>query len=135
LPPLVTSRPDLQPLVWGERILHRRGFRRYERVWPARYSDPLWMRLVTNTLLAYSDADLVVARNVQRSSDMIGPVSRAVFDVWLGTNESLREVRVEGAALLALGRRLLAQDEPGARPPPPSSSPAMRMGRAARSRR
>ena len=112
----VESRPELHPLVWGPRILHRTAFRSYERPYPARFSDPLWMRLVTNLLRTTMGAEVALSRNLPRSSDMVGAVSRSMLGDWARAADSVRVVTLTGAQLSALAGRLRRQEEPDAVP-------------------
>src|SRR5208283_339258 len=103
--------------IWGDHVLHRRSFRSYPRYYPARYSDPLWMRLVTNAVRRRMDAEVAVSRNLPRTSDMIGPVPRALLRSWLQNNDAVAVVSLRGDELLRLGQFVKLQDTPGAVPP------------------
>ncbi len=108
--PLIDAHPDLEPLVFGDRIPHRGGFRRYHRPWQGRYSDPLWMRLLTRALLDRSGADVAIARAPYRAFDVIGPVAEATVHGWSG-GDALRWVELRGDALQRWARAIATQDD------------------------
>ena len=107
--PIVDRTPALHDLVWGEHMLHRGGFRNYRRPYPARFSDNLWMRLVTNVMREALDADVAISRNLPRRFDTVGPISHDVLREWLVASDAVAVVNVPGAALGQLAARVQQQ--------------------------
>ena len=107
--PFVARYPELEPLIYGERILHQNGFRSYERHYPPRYSDALWVRLVGNLLKEATGADVAISRNLPRNWDMVGDVHQGQLEGWLQTTDSVRLLRISGENLLGLADTLAAQ--------------------------
>ncbi|HSI03783.1 MAG TPA: hypothetical protein VLC93_04880 [Myxococcota bacterium] len=113
---MVEGKPELASLVWGDHILHRRGYRRAPRSQPARYSDPLWMRMVTNIINRETRSDIAISYNVPREWDIVGPISRETVGSWLRTGDSVQVVTLTGLELQPvvqrLARQLKAEDWP-----------------------
>ncbi|MBK8010732.1 MAG: hypothetical protein IPK13_05240 [Deltaproteobacteria bacterium] len=107
--PFVARYPELEPLIYGDRILHQNGFRSYERRYPPRYSDSLWVRLIGNLLKDATQADVAISRNLPRKWDMVGDVHQGQLEGWLQTADSVRLLRVSGVTLLDLADALAAQ--------------------------
>jgi hypothetical protein len=103
------THPELAPLVWGDRILHRTGYRDYASQYPGRFSDPLWMRLVTNLLRERTGAEVALSRNLPREFDTVGPITRDVFEAWSRAPDTVQMVQLSGADLLRLAERLVRQ--------------------------
>ena len=106
---MVEGHPELTSLVWGDHILHRRGYRRAPRSQPARYSDPLWMRLVTNIINRETRADIAVSYNVPMEWDVLGPISRETVGSWLRTGDAVQVVTMTGLELNPVVQRLARQ--------------------------
>ena len=79
--PLVRGNKSLEPLVWGN-VLISGAPRNQKRSFPAMFTDPLWMRLVTNGVLEELGADAVLSRNLPRQG-MLRPGER-VAPGWAG---------------------------------------------------
>ncbi|MBI4818597.1 MAG: hypothetical protein HY791_20180 [Deltaproteobacteria bacterium] len=107
--PFVEKSPSLLPLVYGDRVPNRGGFRKIERPAPIRLTDELWMRLVTNAMLDELDADVSLSRCPHRTSDMIGPISQMFIDNWIRIADTVGLVEVSGTALLAIGEVITSQ--------------------------
>ncbi len=106
---MLDGKPELASLVWGDHILHRRGYRRAPKSQPARYSDPLWMRMVTNIMSRETKADLAVSYNVPREWDILGPISRDTVSSWLRTGDAVQVVTLTGLELQPVVARLARQ--------------------------
>jgi hypothetical protein len=114
---IIRRHPELDPLIWGERILHANGYRDYPRLYPARFSDPLWMRFVTSLLRESVGAEIALSRNLPRGFDSVGPVTREALDVWLRAPDAVRLVRLTGAELARLALRFENQSDDALVPP------------------
>lgn len=106
---MVEGKPELASLVWGDHILHRRGYRRAPRSQPARYSDPLWMRMVTNIINRETRADIAISYNVPREWEIVGPISRETVGSWLRTGDAVQIVTLTGLELQPVVQRLARQ--------------------------
>lgn len=106
---MLDRHPDLENLVWGEHILHRRGYRRAPPSQPARYSDPLWMRLVTDVMVDEMRTDIAISYNIPREWDILGPISRQTVGSWLRTGDSVQVVKLTGQELMPIIARLKRQ--------------------------
>ncbi len=103
------THPELASLVWGDHILHRAGYRDYASQYPGRFSDPLWMRFVTNLMRERTGAEVALSRNLPREFDTVGPVTKDVFDAWMRAPDAVQMVHLSGADLLRLTERLVRQ--------------------------
>ncbi len=94
--------PGLSSLTFGERVLHR--FRRHQLSadHPARVTDPVWMRLVTNAMRDDAEAEVALARNLARAVDVTGPLTRGAVRSWLPEDEIVDVRFVTGRALVSL---------------------------------
>lgn len=102
---------ELQKLVWGEKILHRNHFDEVTRDEPARWSDPLWMRLVSNSIRERQEVDVVLMRNMDRGSQTVGDLPSLFTAEWLDTPEPLMELELTGADLKRVQTYLDRQNE------------------------
>ncbi len=106
---VVDGHSEYDPLIWGDHILHRRGYRRVTRNQPPRYTDPLWMRLVTNMMSTEMHADIALAYNVPREWDILGPISKDTVSSWLRTGDSVTVLTLTGLELAPIVQRLARQ--------------------------
>ena len=106
---VVEGNQELEPLVWGDRILYRRSYRRFSRTQPPRYTDPLWMRLVTNTMVREMKSDIALSYNVPREWDIYGQISRDTVNSWLRTGDSVTVLTLTGLELTPIVKRLARQ--------------------------
>lgn len=111
--PIADANEALQPLVMGERVLDHMRFERYGERSVARYTDLLWMRLVTNALRQELGAEVAVARNLARNDSITGPIPRLVVENWFHDTASVQVVTLPGEVLLALAQRISQQQEIG----------------------
>ncbi len=111
--PMVKARPKLHPLVWGERVPQFGSYAEYEREYPARFTDALWMRFVTNLMRTELGADVALSRNLPRDFNTVGPITRHVLDHWLRGHDTAVLVGVRGRHLLGLSALLRRQARSG----------------------
>ncbi len=96
---VLAKAPKLEAMVWGDKVLHRDHFDEVLRDEPARWSDPLWMRLVTNSIREAREVDVVLMRNMERRSQTVGDLPSLFTTEWLDTPEPLLRVELSGAEL------------------------------------
>lgn len=111
--PVLAKDPTLRPLVWGERVYFRGHVVPYPETSPARFSQPLWMRFLTNTLLLSYESDVVIGRAAPRHAESVGTVQRWLVSDWLAAGDELHELTVPGNILLKVLPRLRSQTIPG----------------------
>ncbi|MEO0812237.1 MAG: hypothetical protein AAFY60_05180, partial [Myxococcota bacterium] len=68
----VESDESLRDLVYGEQVLRGDRYVPYGEVFPPVFSDALWMRLVTNTMLLKLEAEVALSRNLERNAQTVG---------------------------------------------------------------
>ena len=94
--------PGVKALVFGDRVLTHFGYReRLESDVPS-FSDPLWMRVVTNIMREELDTDFAISRNLRRGDDVSGPLPRAIVESWLPTAPQVLRVELKGAQVFEL---------------------------------
>ena len=98
----VRANPELQPLVFGQRILQQGRYGTAEDNGVAFMTDPFWMRFVTNILRSELDVDIAISRNLPRSSQTAGPIQRFFLDAWLQANDEAQVLTLSGATLRSL---------------------------------
>lgn len=113
----VENDPELQELVYGDRVLRRDRFVRYDRAFPPVFSDALWMRFVTNTMLLELEGEVALSRNLERNAMTVGRIQRRYVQDWLRTIDSVRVVELTGSDLQKVVARLRRQTPSGAIPP------------------
>lgn len=94
--------PGLRALVFGDRILSHYGYRDRPASDVPSFSDPLWMRLVTNIMREELDADFAVSRNLERGDTVTGPLPRIIVESWLPTAPQVVRLELMGAQVLEL---------------------------------
>lgn len=114
--PLVEAHPELHPLAWGPRVLSFFQYRAWERRNPAHFTDPLWMRLVTNALREELGADVSLSLTLPRNNQILGPVGRKFVEDWLPPSQRVRVAELTGAALGKVAQVLKEQQR---HPPAP----------------
>jgi hypothetical protein len=108
---LVTGKAELERFIYGERTLISGGIRQYTRALPPRYTDPLWMRIVTNLVRERLDVDACILRNLPRGSNVTGPIVKGIVEDWLLDVETVEIVTLDGASLVAILERVKAQED------------------------
>ena len=112
---IVRSRPKLHPLVWGSEIpINGRIYNR-TKTKPTQFTDPLWMRLVTNIMKKELRSDVAISQNLKRESTMIGPINGWLANRWLSNSDQVGTVTLSGSELLSLWSLLNKTPSSGAR--------------------
>ena len=114
---IAARNPEIAPLIWGERILFNRSYGRRPRSEAAALTDPLLMRLATNSAVQALGAEVAVSRDIALPSVTLGPTSRGVLERRLGIMDSIELVTLTGAELMKLAARITLQEIPGEVPP------------------
>ena len=109
--PIVAADPALHALAWGNLPSHG-AWQDQPRTLPARFTDPLWMRLATHIVRDETRADVVVLRNMPRNYSILGPLSWFFVDNWTGSSQPMTRRDISGASLLAVGARVQRQARP-----------------------
>ncbi len=113
----VENDDELQELVYGQQVLRGDRFVRYDRAFPPVFSDALWMRFVTNTMLLELEGEVALSRNLKRTAMTVGRVQRRYVKDWLRTVDSVRVVALKGSDLQKIAKRIERQT-PGSSIPP-----------------
>ena|GEM_PF-5050677 len=95
----IEKRPHLHPYIWGPKIPHRGGFRAYSRSSPAKFTEPLWMKLVGETLSNTFDVDAVVSRGTRLRRGMALGTEEQYLDSWLQIPDTIIVMRLSGKLL------------------------------------
>lgn len=103
--PIVRRNPSLHRFAWGRVLLHQRLVELH-RGFPGSFTDPLWMRFVTNILRSELGADVAISRNLPRSSHMVGPLIRWLVSGWVAVPDGIRLVTLRGSDVLRLAAHL-----------------------------
>ena len=115
--PIVEKHKELEPLVWGDRILRHNRLIRREIDLPVAFTDPLMMQFVTNVMKQELGAEVAVALDALVPVFDMGPTTRGVFEIRFQALETVALVDLDGADLLALvGRLKLQYTSDGVRP-------------------
>ncbi len=100
---------QLAPVLYGEQVLYLGRFQRRDKAWSPFITDPLWMNLVVNALKNSTSTEVVLARNLPRNDDILGPIPRFVLDDWLSTPDNLMTTTLTGAELLQVAAHMSKQ--------------------------
>lgn len=107
--PLVEADPSLESLVYGPRVPIQHRFVNYSENSPAVFTDPLWMRLVTNAMLRQLETEVVLSRNLRRTTLTAGRVQRRYVDDWLRSSDVVLVCNLTGADVRKIAARLKMQ--------------------------
>lgn len=110
----VDSNPTLESLVYGEALPAQEVFAEYDPQFPPVFTDPLWMRLVTNAMLVQLEVEVALSRNLKRRDETAGRVQYRYVDDWLRTADVVRVYNLTGADLQKVIARMKRQIPNGA---------------------
>ncbi|MEO1172812.1 MAG: hypothetical protein AAFX94_12310, partial [Myxococcota bacterium] len=113
----VEANSELEPLVYGEALPSQDVFFEYDPQFPPVFTDPLWMRLVTNSMLDQLEAEVAFSRNLKREDETAGRVQYRYVDSWLRTADVVRVYDLNGSDLQKILSRLQRQIPNGPVPP------------------
>ncbi|MEE2903160.1 MAG: hypothetical protein VYC39_12580, partial [Myxococcota bacterium] len=107
----VEKRPHLHPYIWGPKIPHRGGFRAYSRSSPAKFTEPLWMKLVGEALSSSFDVDAVVSRGTRLRRGMELGTDEQYLDSWLQVPDTILVMKLPGKLLKSFVALLRKESE------------------------
>lgn len=105
----VKAEPDLEELVYGDRVVLLQRFTEASRAQPVVFTDALWMRLVTNIMLVELEAEVAISRSLPRRISTVGRIQRRYLDDWLRVSDAVRVVDLSGSDLEKIAERISAQ--------------------------
>ena len=111
--PIVKKHPELEDLVWGDRILFNNSYTSRPKSQPAVFTDPLAMRFAMNSVRKLLGTEIAISRSVLVASLQIGTTGRGVLQTRLGIMDEIVVLNLTGAEVAKVAGQLALQRHPG----------------------